>query len=354
MRDSRRIWLLLLIAGALLMGAAVLPLRANDMLKVSDIGVRDPFIYVDQAAGTYYLYAQMGNRLDAGDKNRRGVEVYTSKDLQNWTRPQPVLTIPEKFWARKMVWAPEVHKYKGKFYMFVTLTSDDKLTNTKRPEGVKSWPPFYKRGTHVFWADSPSGPFKPFVAGQSGPHTPAGWMALDGTLYVEKGVPYMVFCHEWVQVQDGAVAVVKLKPDLSSAIGEPQTLFKASDAKWVNPGLSKVTDGPFLYRTGKGKLLMIWSSFGKGGYQTGIAVSQTGKLAGPWKQQEKLLFDKNGGHGMIFRSLDNKLMLALHRPNSPARRERLAVFELEDTGDSIRIKRQIIDATRKKTDGKHN
>jgi hypothetical protein len=28
-------------------------------------------------------------------------------------------------------------------------------------------------------------------------------MALDGTLWVEDGVPYMIFCHEWIQITDG-------------------------------------------------------------------------------------------------------------------------------------------------------
>jgi len=97
-----------------------------------------------------------------------------------------------------------------------------------------------------------------------------------------------------------------------------------------------VTDGPFLYRTTAGKLLMIWSSFGAGGYATGIAVSASGKVRGPWTQVPEPLFATDGGHGMIFRRFDGQWMLTLHQPNrSPDERARL--FELEDTGDLARL-----------------
>jgi hypothetical protein len=167
-------------------------------------------------------------------------------------------------------------------------------------------------------------------------------MALDGTLWVEDGVPYMVFCHEWVQITDGTVELVRLKDDLSSAVGEPVTLFKASDAKWVRSLPNReayVTDGCFLYRTRAGKLLMIWSSFGERGYTVGIASSTSGKVAGPWQQMDEPLLAIDGGHGMIFRTFDNRLVMPIHQPNSGASRARL--FELEDAGSKLRIRREI-------------
>ncbi|MBI9015909.1 MAG: DUF4962 domain-containing protein [Phycisphaerae bacterium] len=307
-------------------------LSDKPQLKTSDICIRDPFIYADTETETYYMYAQIGNRL--GNSNEKGVEVYRSNDLENWQQPQPVLLLEQDCWARKMVWAPEMHKYKGKYYLFVTLTSDDLHTHIKKPEGVKSWPPFYKRGTQIFVADSPLGPFTPFA---NKPHTPENWMALDGTLYVEDGKAYMIFCHEWVEVCDGSVDIVRLRDDLSDTIGQPQKLFSASQAKWVNRSLDKVTDGPYLYKTSNSKLLMIWSSFGGSSYKIGIARSKTGNIKGPWTQDEKLLFEAHGGHGMILNTFDGQLVLALHQPNSPNGQERLKLFKLKDTGDSIEI-----------------
>ena len=198
-----------------------------------------------------------------------------------------------------------------------------------------------RRATQILVSDSPEGPFKPFA---NRPHTPENWLSLDGTLWVEDGVPYMIFCHEWVQIADGTMELVRLKADLSDVAGKPKTLFKASDAKWARKlhftKASYVTDGPFLYRTKSGRLLMIWSSFGeKRKYMVGIACSTTGKVTGPWKHMDQPLLATDAGHGMIFKTFDGRLVLTVHQPNQGRIRARL--FELEDTGKTLRITREI-------------
>ena len=99
-----------------------------------------------------------------------------------------------------------------------------------------------------------------------------------------------------------------------------------------------MTDGPELYRTKTGKLLMIWSSYRDGLYVETIAHSITGKLRGPWRQDDVLVGD-DSGHGMLFKTFDGRLMLVLHQPFRNARGK---LFEIEDTGDSLRIKRQLV------------
>jgi GH43 family beta-xylosidase len=305
-------------------------------LSLSDIHIRDPFVVADKSSGTYYMYASISNRLHSIDSTQ-GVEVYTSKDLIHWNEPGTVYIIPDGFWARHFVWAPEVHSFNGKYYLFVTFTSVDSLPS------IPGRPRQQKRGTQVLVADKLTGPFRPF---QNRSHTPTGWMALDGTLWVEDGIPYMIFSHEWIQISNGTIELARLKNDLSDLAEKPTTLFKAGDAPWVkdlkmkdaegNICLTLVTDGPFLYRTSKGKLLMIWSSFGVNDYSVGIAESVSGKIAGPWKQQEIPLFTGDGGHGMIFRTFDGRLMLSLHRPNNDPD-ERARFYELTDTGDSLKL-----------------
>jgi beta-xylosidase len=56
-----------------------------------------------------------------------GTMAYRSKDLKHWTPPKIVFTVPEGFWAEQGGWAPEVHAYKGRFYLLTTLH------NEKRP-----------------------------------------------------------------------------------------------------------------------------------------------------------------------------------------------------------------------------
>ncbi|MHC4569200.1 MAG: glycoside hydrolase family 43 protein [Planctomycetota bacterium] len=310
--------------------------QESTLVSRADLYIRDPFILPDPATETYYLYKSMSVSLKDG-RSRPGVVAYVSGDLQTWKGPTPVFHLPDGFWADQNIWAPEVHRYKGKYYLFVTFTSKDKLpTPEGRPQNVK-------RATQILVADSPTGPFEPFT---DKPHTPGDWMSLDGTLWVEDGVPYMIFCHEWVQIADGTMELVRLTDDLSDVVGRPRTLFKATDAKWVRSlrdiggrQHGYVTDGAFLYRTRTGKLLMIWSSFGQHKYAVGIARSRTGKVAGPWEQMDEPLVAADGGHGMIFKTFDGRLMMTLHQPNSGDTRAQL--YELEDTGELLRIERKL-------------
>ncbi len=315
---------------------------SESQLIVSDsIRIRDPYIFADTNSMTYYMYAQMQNRLQreatkGGEgRNQQGVEVYTSKDLKHWTAPKAVLELADDFWARKSVWAPEVHAYKGQYYLFVTLTSTEKITETPHPKNDETQ---WKRGTHIFRSSSLEGPF---VAMQSAAHTPADWMSLDGTLWEENGTPYMVFCHEWAQVEDGTMEVVELSADLSEPIGKPRFLFKASEASWVrnmkNVGIKRnglVTDGTFFYQNRKGELLMLWSSFGEQRYAMAMARSQSGSVFGPWEQIEPPIITADGGHGMLFEDFEGQLLLAWHQPNGGLR-ERLHLQPVRENEEGL-------------------
>jgi len=299
-------FLLILCSSFVLSLSTATALAQAPTLDIRQIHIRDPFILADHEAGRYYLYANMENR-GAGTK---GWECYVAGDLRQWAAPVAVCTPPEPFWADRDFWAPEVHEYRGKYYLFGTLSAEDA-----------------KRGTQIFVADNPLGPFKPHSDRAA---TPWDWMALDGTLYVEDGSPWMVFCHEWVQIGDGTMNAVRLADDLSGPVGEPLELFHASDAKWCRPiqDSKYVTDGPCLHRAKNGHLLMLWSSFGDGGYTVGIARSPGGSVKGPWQQDSKPLY-KGGGHSMLFRTFDGELMLVLHGPNRPPD-ERVKFFHVEE------------------------
>lgn len=268
-------------------------------MKLSQIQMRDPFVLPDAERGVYYLYGSTDKDIWRGPGV--GFDVYTSRNLVDWEGPRPAFRPAKDFWGKKNFWAPEVHAYRGRYYMFASFKAD----------GVC-------RGTQILAADTPIGPFLPH---SNGPITPRNWECLDGTFFLdEDGVSWMVFCHEWVQVGDGEMCAVRLNADLSAPIGEPVVLFRASEADWAvelrgKIGRGKVTDGPFLHRTRSGKLLMLWSSVGREGYAMGVAVSASGNLLCPWEQQSTPLFGKDGGHGMLFRDFSGGLYMTLHLPN---------------------------------------
>jgi glycosyl hydrolase family 43 len=305
-------------------------------LRLPDIPVHDPWILAHEESRTYYLYT--GGQSSVNGTNRSGTVTYKSKNLLDWDGPHSVFAIPDGIWAnpRQGAWAPEVHRYNGKYYLFVTLHNSDRVID--RPPDT--WRVTHMRGTIIAAADSPEGPFIPVKP--DGPHPPTNFMTLDGTLYIEGGVPWMVYAHEWIQVIDGTMEAIRLKPDLSDAVGEPIHLFKASDAPWLNAGMkpgkrqnSYVTDGCELFRTKTGQLLMLWSSYDRGSYVETVARSESGKLAGPWKQLEPLV-GNDSGHGMLFRTFEGQLMMVLHQP---FRRARTKLFDMEDTGDNLKVLR---------------
>ena len=325
------------VAGVLCCVFCNLAQASDIVLKTQDIAIRDPYIYADAKSATYFMYAQSGNRKGSGFV---GVEVYASKDLLLWQPPRRVLVLPEDADVhRGMVWAPEMHVYNGHYYLLVTLTHAKPLAG-KKPVEQANWPALQVRGTCIFRADSPLGPFAPLKVTS---HTPVDWMALDGTLFVESGKPYMVFCHEWVQIIDGTVDYIQMKDDLADVIGAPSRMLKASSAPGAlqAPDRGKVTDGCFLYRSSvSSRLFMTWSTYIPGnGYCVILARSDSGCINGPWTQQ-RVLYPRDGGHGMLFKSFEGRLLMALHQPNGGGR-ERLHLFEIADDGETLAIKSEV-------------
>ena len=267
------------------------------MLKREDIRIRDPFIITDKENKCYYMYgttALKPNTLAAANT----FSVYKTYDLENFEEPKVVFDGGKYgFWADRDFWAPEVHKYNGKYYLFGSCKTDGRC-----------------RATQIFACDTPDGEFVPIA---ENPPTPADWECLDGTFYIEDGIPYIVFCHEWAQIGDGTICAQRLSDDLTTPIGEPIYLFKTTDNKDVthlhNREGCYVTDGPFFYYE-NGKPIMIWSSYLNGRYLVLEAESDNGKLNGNWIHRGSR-FDFDGGHAMIFTTLDWERMIALHSPN---------------------------------------
>lgn len=254
--------------------------------------LRDPFVLAED--GTYYMY---------------GSEWICYKNTGSltdgkWTKSEKQLTVTPKTFVKDK-WAPEVHKYKGSYYMFTTYFSS--VTN--------------RHGCTIMKSDSPDGPF---IEITDGTITPAEWDCIDGTFYVDpEGQPWMVFVHEWASTDDniGRMAIAKLSADLTHFISEPKDIFRADDPSWTN---AAVTDGCFMYTTKDNKLLMLWSNFDKnGGYCSAISRSENGKLDGKWIHDDRPLYSKDisgkydGGHGMIFTDFDGQMYLSLHSPNAP-------------------------------------
>ena len=269
------------------------------MLKRSDIRVRDPFILYED--GKYYMYATTGPKT---------LSYYLSTDLNNWEEGGVAFEIPDDFWAYKDVWAAEVHKYNGNFYLFVSLLGKNGL-----------------RGTQIAVSDKPSGKFIPLVDRAV---TPLDQSCIDGTLYVHNGKPYIFYSHDWpdnyVAEKDayiGEIYCAELSADLKEIIGEPVLSFASDESPLSAP--QRVTlngekvmrygsDAPFIQKMSDGSLYMSWSPYPRDHYVVLGVLSKSGSVYGPWEHLEETLFDDNGGHAMFFDDSEGRRIMCIHAP----------------------------------------
>lgn len=270
-------------------------------IPTDSLHVRDPFVLADTATHAFYLYAS----------HRPGFKVYKSVDLQNWTDLGDCFVADTGFWGKTDFWAPDVYRYRGRYYLFATFSGRNG-----------------KRGTSILVSSRPDSGFTPLV---NAPVTPPDWMCLDASLYVDKkGRPWLVFSREWLEVGDGQVLIQRLSGDLRRRIGHPHLLFTASQASWTKPirkGTVEgyVTDAPFIWRGKDGRLILLWSSFNKQGrYAIGVArplgsrsgafARSSSLLTGHWTPDPEPINQDDGGHAMLFEAF-GKLMISYHAPN---------------------------------------
>lgn len=293
------------------------------MLLRQDIRVRDPFILPDR--GTYYLYVTTGEKT---------LSYYRSKDLEHWEPGGVAFTIPEDSWACRDVWAAEVHPYRGRFYLFVSLLGKTGL-----------------RATQIAVADTPAGPFLPLVDRGV---TPPDQSCIDGTLYVQHGIPYIIYSHDWpdhyVESQGayvGEICAAQLREDLTCIVGRPFRLFASDEAPisratphaitWQGrKGKRYGSDAPFVQRLSDGRLLLTWSPYLNGNYVVLYAIAETGDIHGAWRHGDAPLFDRNGGHAMFFTTFQGERCMCLHAPEAEMQ-ERANLFIVAECPAGMQI-----------------
>jgi hypothetical protein len=319
----------LLKAAAPVETSGVLP-WTREGVPLDSILLSDPFILADAASAMYYMTGTGGL-------------LWKSKDLQRWNGPYRVTATNPRSWmgANPMIWAAELHAYKGRYYYFGTFTNRAMKIDTVRGAAID------RRACHVLVSDRPDGPYVP--AGDE-TYLPADRPTLDATLWVDvDSIPYLIYCHEWLQNWNGTVEKIRLKPDLSGTVGKGRVLFFASESPWSRERMgerllpNRVTDGPWLFRTGPGRLGMIWTSWVLGDYTQGVAYSESGTLDGPWVHEPEPVTPPNHGHGMMFRALDGRLLMSVHSHREVnGRYIRIPrLFEVDLSGEKLVVGKQV-------------
>lgn len=284
----------------------------------SDISLSDPFVMADEATHRYYMTGTGG-------------KLWVSDDLELWTGPTDMVSTPTTSWmgAKPEIWASELHQVDGKYYNISTFTNKEITIDASGHP---------RRAVHILRSNLPNGTYTLLSDGDE-TYLPAEKTTLDGTLFTDTdGQRYLLYCHEWIQTGNGTVEAIPLKADMTGTEGEGTILFRARNATWNTGG---VTDGPFAFRTQTGRLGILWTSWRGDLYVQGVAYSESGTMKGPWQQQPLPITPDQHGHGMLFRTFDGQLLMAIHSNRNididKQHFERHPVFYvMDDSGDELR------------------
>jgi beta-xylosidase len=271
--------------------AAILLAAMTYTNPVWDQNFPDPFIL--QHGDDFYAYATQ--------RGPAGFQMMTSKNLVDWTHLGGV-NLPD--WANGQLWAPEVWQWRGKWYMF--FSARDKTSR--------------KRDLAVSVADHPKGPYKfltKLILGtEENPGTDDNG-AIDPTLHVERGKPYLLYIRE---APPRAVKIVELSRDLTKIQGEKKVLLTVT-----RPIEQGILDAPTLVK----KDGAYWLFYSSGWFQSfkkdanyRVWAARSKSLMGPYAKPEKpVLMGREGetyspGHQCVFRLRSGEWWMAYHAWNA--------------------------------------
>ena len=218
----------------------------------------DPFIHLEN--GMYYLYFSSGDTT--------GLTVYTSTDLKEWLPDQGRDKSGRAYangngFGSRLFWAPEMHKYKGKYYLF--HSAEEKVT--------------------VEVGDSPLGPFR---NPEKKPFFPEG--NIDNSFFLDDdGTPYMLYAHFNA---GNEVWICELEKDLLHAKPETQRKLIRAEEDWemnrADPRFSNrsIAEGPCLVKK-DGLYWLTYSSHHVMDDNYNVCLATATDVKGPYVKQGK-------------------------------------------------------------------
>lgn len=251
-----------------------------------------------------------------------GISHFTSQDLQNWDKKEPVFA-EKPSWAdqvvpgfRNHIWAPDILKHEGTFYLYYSVSAFGKNTSAIGLATNKSLEPGAKDNK---WMDQG-------IVIQSIPNKDL-WNAIDPNVILDDGgTPWLSFGSFW----DG-LKLTKLDKDFKNlsvkqewhTLARRERSFELGDD---NPG-DAALEAPFIFRKdGWYYLFLSWDYCCKGSESTyKVVVGRSKNLEGPYfDKDQKSLFHGGGslvlegnanyagaGHCSVY-SVDGKDLILFH------------------------------------------
>lgn len=292
------------LAGLLLLATAL-----SAATEPRQVSIHDPVLA--REGDTYYLFS-----------TGPGITFYSSTDRVNWRRRGRVFP-GDPAWAKSVapkfnghIWAPDLVRHDGKFYLFYSVSSFGVNTSAM---GVTVNITLDPNSPDYQWEDQG-------IVLQSVPGRDL-WNAIDPAVtFDEDGTPWMSFGSFW-----SGLKLVKLTPSLT-AVAEPQEWHSiAKRARSVlepdaQAGPAEI-EAPFIFRKhGYYYLFVSWDKCCRGKDSTyKMVVGRAKKITGPYLDREgrdlalgggTLLLAGNAdwagvGHNSVY-TFDDKDWLVFH------------------------------------------
>jgi arabinan endo-1,5-alpha-L-arabinosidase len=258
------------------------PLLAQDMI------VHDPVMIREN--GTYYVFC-----------TGWGISVWSSPDMKNWTRENPVFEkAPE--WAVEAVkgfkghiWAPDISCFNGQYYLYYSVSAFGKNTSCIGLATNKTLDP---DDPEFKWTDH--GKVIQSFPGKT------NWNAIDPNLAVAKdGTPYLAFGSFW----DG-IKLAKLSRDRMQIARDLDSLPTIASRR-TNPDAppppaiddnpadagGNAIEAPFIFKKGNYYYLFASIDYCCKGPQSNykIIIGRAGNIQGPYYDKDGKPLAKGGG-----------------------------------------------------------
>lgn len=246
----------------------------------------------------YYLYSTGGTTLS----------VRSSDNLSNWGDKKTIFRLSDTTWGVDRCWAPEVHEYKGKFYLFFCGRDDKKIFHGS-----------------VAVSDTPDGEFVPIT---KEPLLNFSYSVIDLSFFEDDdGRTYIFYSKDCSTNKINGKGVsqsygVEVSNDFKTLIGDPVLISTPTEPWEKLSGNTIWNEGPVVFKE-NGKYYLLYSAnyYQSKDYSVGYCVSDT-PLALYEKPKNGCILKGNGntitgsGHCNILR-VEDEIYLTYHSHTVP-------------------------------------
>jgi arabinan endo-1,5-alpha-L-arabinosidase len=247
----------------------VAKLRSQDLKQ--NIGAHDPVMI--KSNGRYYLYC-----------TGRGITVWSSTDRISW-KSEPSVFSSAPAWAmeavpgfRGHIWAPDISFYKGRYYLFYSVSMFGKNTSAI---GVATSLSLNPSDATYQWIDH--GLIIKSEAGKT------NWNAIDPNIIQDQdGIAWLSFGSFW-----SGLKMIRLTPDrlqIDGSVSDLRSIASRGNA-------TNAIEAPFIFKKNNYFYLFASIDFCCRGKESTykIIVGRSRNVTGPFVDDKNILLNKGGG-----------------------------------------------------------